>query len=227
MVEDKPLPNKLDVARALMLKGSLFLHLDPRVEDVMVPPWFKRQPQLVLQVGLDMPVPIADLRVDEQGVQATLSFNRTPFLCVVPWASVFALVGDDGRGMVWPESMPVEIAAEVDREHKRHGSPRAPGVNGGTTEAAGGKVERIVGRAVRELASEPKQPRIARAPAKLTQSTLGRLPRAKRKAPDLQLIRGESERPRDDRRDGGAARVRQDNSSAASPRRPPHLRVVK
>jgi hypothetical protein len=29
---------------------------------------------------------------------------------------VFALVGDDGNGMVWPESLPEEIAHEVDRE---------------------------------------------------------------------------------------------------------------
>ena len=133
MSAEKPLPNKLDVARALMLKGSLFIHLDPRVDEVSVPPWLKNQPQLVLQVGLDMVLPIPDLLVDESGVQATLSFNRSPFLCVVPWASVFALVGDDGRGLVWPESMPVEIAAEVDREAQRRG-PGSGAAAGGATD---------------------------------------------------------------------------------------------
>jgi hypothetical protein len=34
---------------------------------------------------------------------------------------VFAVVGDDGRGMVWPTSMPDEIAAEVAREARRAG----------------------------------------------------------------------------------------------------------
>jgi hypothetical protein len=29
------------------------------------------------------------------------------------------LVGDEGRGMVWPESMPAEIVAEVEREAMR------------------------------------------------------------------------------------------------------------
>src|SRR5689334_172625 len=113
------LPDKRDVARALLLKGTVFVHLDPRSEDVRVPSWLKRQPQLVLQVGLDMPVPIPDLRVDDGGVFGTLSFNRTSFTCSVPWDAIFAVVGDDGRGMVWPGSMPQEIAAEVERESKR------------------------------------------------------------------------------------------------------------
>ena len=52
---------------------------------------------------------------------ATLSFNRAPYSCVVPWRSIFAVVGDDGRGMVWPEDMPREIAAEVEREVRRRG----------------------------------------------------------------------------------------------------------
>ncbi|HEX2677665.1 MAG TPA: hypothetical protein VHM19_13525 [Polyangiales bacterium] len=113
------LPPKRDVAKALLRKGSLFVHLDPRVEGVSVPSWLTQQPQLVLQVGFDMVIPIPDLRVDEQGVFGTLSFSRNPFACNVPWDAVFALVGDDGRGLVWPESMPPEIAAEVEREAQR------------------------------------------------------------------------------------------------------------
>jgi hypothetical protein len=113
------LPPKRDVASALLRKGSLFLHLDPRVSGVCVPPWLTKQPQLVLQVGFDMVIRIPDLRVDDEGVFGTLSFNRNPFACAIPWDAVFALVGDDGRGLVWPESMPPEIAAEVERESQR------------------------------------------------------------------------------------------------------------
>ena len=202
MPEERPLPSKLDVARALMLKGSLFIHLDPRVDDVSVPPWLRKQPQLVLQVGLEMALPIPDLVVDEQGVQATLSFSRSPFLCVVPWASVFALVGDDGRGLVWPESMPVEIAAEVDREAQRRW-PKA-----GESE---GNVERIVGKAVREV-KKPRALREVKRPKALQaveDEDVLRLPG--KGAPGLQLIHG--------KKAGGRA--------AARRRRAPHLRVVK
>jgi hypothetical protein len=79
----------------------------------LVPTWFKNQPQLVLQVGLNMPVPILDLNVDEKGVSCTLSFNRSPQFCRVPWNAIYALVGEDGRGMVWPDDVPPEVASET------------------------------------------------------------------------------------------------------------------
>ena len=116
MADETPLPAKIEVARYLLSQGSLFVHLDPRAEGVVVPEWYRREPQLVLQIGFDMPVPIPDLEVDSEGIYGTLSFNRSPFTCHVLWDAVFALAGDDGRGMVWPDSMPDEIAREIERE---------------------------------------------------------------------------------------------------------------
>ena len=113
MSPTQPLPPKKDVALALLERSSVYVHLDPRQVAVVVPPWFKKQPQLVLQVGLNMHVPIPDLRLDDDGMSCTLSFNRSPFYCVVPWGSVFAMVGEDGRAMVWPEDVPVEVARQV------------------------------------------------------------------------------------------------------------------
>jgi len=125
-MDNSSLPYKRDVANQLLRKGSLFIHLDPRMQDVVVPPWLRHQAQLVLQVGMDMPIPIPDLRVDENGIFGTLSFSRTPFSCNMPWNAIFALVGAEGRGMVWPESMPAEIVAEVERENERAALRPAP-----------------------------------------------------------------------------------------------------
>jgi stringent starvation protein B len=113
MSPTQPLPPKKEVALALLERSSIYVHLDPRQTAVVVPAWFRKQPQLVLQVGLNMPVPIPDLRFDEDGMSCTLSFSRAPFFCVVPWASVFAMVGEDGRGMVWPDDVPVEVARQA------------------------------------------------------------------------------------------------------------------
>src|SRR5450432_494655 len=107
------LPPKKDVALALLEQASMYIHLDPRAETVQVPAWFKKQPQLVLQVGLNMAVLIPDLHVDEQGLSCTLSFNRSPFFCMIPWHSVFALVGENGQAMVWAEDVPAEVAAQA------------------------------------------------------------------------------------------------------------------
>jgi stringent starvation protein B len=109
----------------LLLRGSVFVHLDPRRPGVLVPARLRSQAQVVLQIGLDMPVPIPDLRVDEEGIFGTLSFKGIPFTCFVPWAAVFALVGEDAKGMVWSKEMPDEIAAALVRESRRSESRRA------------------------------------------------------------------------------------------------------
>ncbi len=107
------LPPKKDVALALLEQASMYIHLDPRADSVQVPLSFKNQPQLVLQVALNMAVAIPDLHVDEQGLSCTLSFNRTPFFCMIPWPAVFALVGENGQAMVWAEDVPAEVAAQA------------------------------------------------------------------------------------------------------------------
>lgn len=117
------LPPKKDVANALLERSSMFIHMDPRAARVVVPAQFKKAPQLVLQVGLNMPIPIPDLEVDDAGIRCTLSFSRTPFYCIVPWAAIYALVGDDGRGMVWPDDVPPEVARQARAEAPKGRSP--------------------------------------------------------------------------------------------------------
>src|SRR5579883_3487245 len=128
MSPTQPLPPKKDVALALLERSSVYVHLDPRQAAVVVPPWFKKQPQLVLQIGLNMPVPIPDLRLDDDGMSCTLSFNRSPFYCVVPWTSVFAMVVEDGRGMVWPDDVPAEVPlSRQSQERAERAGDRPPG----------------------------------------------------------------------------------------------------
>jgi len=119
------LPPKKDVALALLEQASMYIHLDPRADTVQVPAWFKKQPQLVLQVGLNMAVRIPDLHVDEQGLSCTLSFNRSPFFCMIPWPAVFALVGENGQAMVWAEDVPAEVAAQAQAQK----APEKPRTN--------------------------------------------------------------------------------------------------
>ncbi|MCL2779452.1 MAG: ClpXP protease specificity-enhancing factor SspB [Polyangiaceae bacterium] len=129
------LPPKKEVALALLERSNVDVYLDPRATGVIVPPQFRREPRLILKIGLNMPVPIPDLRVDEDSMSCTLSFSRTPFYCIVPWSSVFAMVGEDGRGMVWPEDVPRELAVRIvderrqptDRGTASPNSPNSPG----------------------------------------------------------------------------------------------------
>jgi stringent starvation protein B len=143
------LPPKKEVALALLERSNVDIYLDPRARGVVVPPQFRKEPRLILKIGLNMPVPIPDLRVDEESMSCTLSFNRSPFYCVVPWPSVFAMVGDDGRGMVWPDDVPHELSVKVAEDHPsqppKAGSPlaMAPSPHAPTaSSAAAGKGKR-------------------------------------------------------------------------------------
>jgi stringent starvation protein B len=128
------LPPKREVALALVqTAASVFIHLDPRPADVNVPSWFKSQPELVLQVGLSLVPAIVDLDIGQDALSATLSFNRRPEFCRIPWSAIWGLVGDDGRGMIWPESVPPEVAARAPgrpNQAKSGSGKTAPGKTG-------------------------------------------------------------------------------------------------
>lgn len=86
---------------------SVYVHIDSRKDGVIVPKNL-RQPQLALQLGLNLPVPIKDFAFDAKGWHATLSFDRSPFTVFVPWEAVFAIIGDSGIGAQWTKDMPPE-----------------------------------------------------------------------------------------------------------------------
>jgi stringent starvation protein B len=131
LIPPAPRPAKAAVALQLLDGTSCFIHLDPRKPGVVVPPQFRAQTQLVLQVGRNMAIPIPDLAVDDEGIRGTLSFNQTPFRCSIPWSAVYALVDEESRGMVWPEDEPPEVvaaaaasAAAAAAKHPTKGAPR-------------------------------------------------------------------------------------------------------
>lgn len=157
MPTTQPLPPKKEVALALLERSNdkgIYVHLDPRQAAVVVPPWFKKQPQLVLQIGLNMAIPIPDLRLDDEGMSCTLSFNRSPFFCVVPWASVFAIVGDDARGMVWPDDVPAEIARHATPSQPQSSPLSRPSPNGPPVRAVDGPAKSKGGASSRDGKSE-------------------------------------------------------------------------
>ncbi|MEA2745862.1 MAG: hypothetical protein QOI41_5 [Myxococcales bacterium] len=133
------LPPKKEVALALLERSNVDVYLDPRAKGVVVPPQFRKEPRLILKIGLNMPVPIPDLRLDDDSMSCTLSFNRSPFYCVVPWTSVFAMVGEDGRGMVWPDDVPQELAVKVvDPDQGAHQGAPAGASSTDRSDRAGG-----------------------------------------------------------------------------------------
>lgn len=74
----------------LGLGGSLFVLLDNTAEGVILPLSLKDQIK-VLEFGYNLPVPIKNLLVDQDGISGVLSFARVPSGVYVPWHAVFAM----------------------------------------------------------------------------------------------------------------------------------------
>jgi stringent starvation protein B len=152
------LPPKKDVMVALIQRSSVYIHLDPRREGVRVPPWFRNQPQLVLQVGLNMAIPIPDLGIEDDAVSCTLSFSRSPHFCYVPWPAVYALMGEDGKGMVWPDDIPPEVAAQqAEQARKERAKERVKVAPAGGKSKTGARPSQI-GGAGSDKGEDPASP---------------------------------------------------------------------
>jgi hypothetical protein len=115
MVNPTPPPSKRELMQTLISAEDVYLQLDPRRDDVVLPERLRAQPLLVLRFGLEMPVPIPDLEIGEAGVTATLSFDRIPFRCTIPWGAVFGLLTESGQGFLWAADAPPEVLARLAR----------------------------------------------------------------------------------------------------------------
>src|SRR5581483_11721316 len=103
-------PSKQEAFLAFLQGGWTSLHLDARRPAVVVPAHLRGEAHLVLQYGHDLPIPIPDLEVDEDGVRATLSFSKTPQRTFVPWEAVYVVACVDGRGVLYHEDVPEDVS---------------------------------------------------------------------------------------------------------------------
>ena len=111
--EEPTRPSKIEVMRALLEHAEAQVHFDARRPGVELPDRLLGSANVRLDYGYGLVPPIPDLSVDEDGIRATLSFNRIPFATFVPWTAVFLIADFSGRGAVWREDLPPELTADL------------------------------------------------------------------------------------------------------------------
>jgi stringent starvation protein B len=107
-------PSKREVMLALLEHAEAQVHLDARRDGVLLPAKLKASSNVRLDYGHGLVPPIPDLAVDEDGIRATLSFNRVPFATFVPWNAIFLIADFAGRGAVWREDLPPELVVQAE-----------------------------------------------------------------------------------------------------------------
>jgi len=107
--------SKPEALRAFLDKGLTMIHLDARCDGVVVPRQFVGQRDLRLNLSYRFQDSAMD--IDEQRVEATLTFGGMPFRCRIPLLSIYALTSQvTGAGLVFPESLPAELVTELKRQ---------------------------------------------------------------------------------------------------------------
>ena len=106
---------------AIEAHGQCLITCNPVYPTSMVPPQYGKQYQLGLLFGYNIPIPTDDLRTDEEGVSATLSFDHRPHRVFIPWTAVYALSLPDGSARGWPQDIPAELLTTPERQAAKTG----------------------------------------------------------------------------------------------------------
>lgn len=105
---------KRDMMLTLLDRGLVMVHLDPRVEGVVVPEYLATDPTLRLNIAYGFNLPA--LEIDDEGIYAVLSFGGVDHGCTLPWEAVYAITLPDQQheGSLWNDCLPPELAEAVE-----------------------------------------------------------------------------------------------------------------
>jgi stringent starvation protein B len=129
--------SKEAVVLQLLEEGDTTLCLDARHEGVEVPRQHVQNPSLQLILNLNFPHPI---HVSEDGISANLSFGGRRHACYIPMGALWAAFNPlNMQGMMWPDSIPPEVQANLTLEQEQ-----AERDSGATSLKARQKPQRVV-----------------------------------------------------------------------------------
>lgn len=118
---------KRQVVERLLQEEDFFLVVvHPGAPGVLLPAALLAEARPVgLHIGRRLRVPIEDLEVSEEGIAGTLSFDRAPFFCRLPWCAV-TQVSSGEEHLIWVAPLPGAEPGAGPGEPLAGGGPRRP-----------------------------------------------------------------------------------------------------
>lgn len=116
--------------------GTVMLWIDGRDAEVVLPAGLKSLYQV--RLNLDYGFEAADIRILPERVEATLSFGKDRFACIIPLHAVYMLVSNPTEtGCIFPDSVPPEMLELMDQTRpKTPPQARAPELASAQTQQA-------------------------------------------------------------------------------------------
>ena len=82
-------------------RGLVALHVNPDVDGVVLPAYLmvERDVRLNVAYGYNLPT----FNIGPEGVDVMLKFSSRPFLCILPWESIWAMLSpeENNIGYMW------------------------------------------------------------------------------------------------------------------------------
>lgn len=103
-----PSEAKQDLLRRLLEEGMVQVMLDARTGGVDVPSHLRGDYQLRLNLSYRFN---NHMEIDQDGVEATLTFKGEPYTCRIPWRSLYMMVltSNEDPPYIFPGDMPPEL----------------------------------------------------------------------------------------------------------------------
>ena len=116
---------KRKLVETMLSKGDTMICLDSRHPGVKVPDNHLGNPDLRLVLNLNFRHSISTL---PEGIQAELLFGGVPFLCWIPYESLWAVYSPQtGEGYLWPGQGPVslrDLVGDRKEDEEEKGDPK-------------------------------------------------------------------------------------------------------
>lgn len=98
---------------AMLDDGKVLVQLTPRHPGVDLPEHLRDEMAVGLALSRRFDLPVLDL--GPLAIRASLSFNGSRYVCVIPWMAIFSLKSYVGTTHVfYPESVPPELLAGLE-----------------------------------------------------------------------------------------------------------------
>lgn len=104
---------KQQTLRRLFDDDWMLVHVDTRVARVKAPEHLSHNPSVTFKLSRQFH---GATEIAEDHLTADLLFGSSRFLCFIPFAAIWGVTAHRGSNIIWPESTPPEVLAEINKK---------------------------------------------------------------------------------------------------------------